>query len=114
MIIEAEIIRYLQTALDTERVYAETPEDTSGDFFVIDKTGGGSTDHINAATIAIQSYGTSKLRAAELNENVKTAMEDIIYFSDGISDCQLVTDYNFSNISKKQHRYQAVFEITHY
>jgi len=114
MIIETEIIRYLQTALDTDRVYAEVPEDASGNFIVIDKTGGGSTDYINTATIAVQSYGSSKLRAIELNESVKTAMKDLIFFSDGISDCRLVTDYNFSNIAKKQHRYQAVFEITHY
>lgn len=112
MNIEAKVIEYLKTALDTNAVYAEIPETHPEEFFVIDKTGSRTVDHICTSTIAIQSYGPSKLRAAELNEDLKTAMEGIIAL-DQIGGCHLDTDYNFTNIAKKQHRYQAVFFITH-
>ena len=113
MNIEAVLIDYLKTALNTGHVYAEVPEDAPEEYFVTDKTGSSTVNDLCTATVAIQSYGPTKLRAAELNEDLKTAMEDFTTL-DGISDCHLVTDYNFSNISKKQHRYQAVFDITYY
>ena len=47
------------------------------------------------------------------NLNRLEAMEEIESIEE-IAGCHLNSDYNFSNISKKQHRYQAVFEITHY
>lgn len=113
MNIEAKIIGYLQSALDTYAVYAEIPERPPAEFFVVDKTGSATENMLCTSAVAIQSYAESKARAAELNEDMITAMDDFMY-EDGISDCRLVTDYNFSNIAKKQHRYQAVFDITHY
>lgn len=113
MNIEAVIIDYLKTALETEHVYAELPERDPGEYFVIDKTGSDTSNWLCTSTIAIQSYASSKYRAAELNEDLKGAMEDIETL-DEIAGCYLNSDYNFSNIAKKQHRYQAVFEITHY
>ena len=113
MNIEAVIINYLRTALDTDNVYAEVPESKVTEFYVVDKTGSVYENWLCTATIAIQSYGPSKLRAAELNEALKDAMEGIEAL-EGIAGCYLLNDYNFSNIAKKQHRYQAVFEITHY
>ena len=113
MNIEAKLIGYLKATLETDYVYAEVPENAPQEFFVIDKTGSFTENYIYTSTVAIQSYAKSKLRASELNEELKEAMEDFLY-QDGISDCRLDTDYNFSNITKKQHRYQAVYEITHY
>ena len=113
MNIEATVIEYLMTALDTDNVYAEIPDNRADEFFVVDKTGSSTENWLCTSTIAIQSYGKSKLRAAELNEELKEAMEGIEALDD-IAGCYLTNDYNFSNIAKKQHRYQAVFEITHY
>ena len=113
MDIEAKIIDYLRTALRTEDVYGEIPDTQPEEYYVIDKTGSATENLICTSTVAIQSYAGSKARASELNEGVKAAMEDFM-FQEDISDCHLNTDYNFSNIAKKQHRYQAVFEITHY
>ena len=113
MNIEAVIIGYLQTALETENVYAEMPEKTPAYFFVVDKTGSSTEDELCTSTVAIQSYAASKAEAAELNEDLKEAMNDITEL-DGISACYLNTDYNLTNKAKKQHRYQAVFDITHY
>lgn len=113
MNIEAVIIDYLKTALETEHVYAEVPESAPGEFYVTDKTGSSTEEDLCTSIVAIQSYGPTKNRVIELNEALKEAMDGINELDD-ICACHLSTDYNFSNIAKKQHRYQAVFDITHY
>lgn len=113
MNIETKLIKYLSKALDTEDVYLEVPETGIKKFIVIDRTGSSTADMIYTAQIAIQSYDSTRLKASELNEEVKAAMDDFMY-EDGVSDCRLMTDYNFTNTARKQHRYQAVYSITHY
>ncbi len=113
MNIEAIVINYLKDALQTDKVYGEIPDSPAGEFFVIDKTGSTTKDHIYTSTIAIQSYGNSKAEAAESNETLKRAMEGVVKL-DQIGGCYLTTDYNFTNIARKQYRYQAVYDITHY
>lgn len=113
MNIEAIVINYLRDKMETEAVYGEIPDSPKGEFFVIDKTGSVTENHICTSTVAIQSYGDSKARAAESNERLKEAMEGIVAL-DQIGGCHLTTDYNFTNTARKQYRYQAVYEITHY
>ena len=112
MNIEPVIINYLITELGTDNVYGEVPENPEGEYFIVDKTGSDYENRLTSSTIAIQSYASSKYRASELNEQVKAAMDRIIKLR-VIDDCQLISDYNFTNIAKKEHRYQAVFEVTH-
>lgn len=113
MNIEARVISYLQNALGTDAVYAEVPEEPDAEFYVVDKTGGGMANRIASSTIAIQTYGPSKLRASEMNEDVKEAMDGFSAL-DEIGSCRLNSDYNFTNTAKRQHRYQSVWDITHY
>lgn len=113
MNIEAVIIDYLKTALGTNHIYAEVPESVPEQFYVTDKTGSSTEEELCTSIVAIQSYGLTKNCAIEMNEALKEAMDGIVELDD-ICACHLSTDYNFSNIAKKQHRYQAVFEITHY
>jgi uncharacterized protein YdaL len=113
MNIETAVINYLRETLETNRVYAEVPEVKTGIFFVTDKIGSSTENRICTSTVAIQSYAGSKLEASEQNERLKEAMKGITAL-DNISSCMLDTDYNYTNIAKKQYRYQAVYEITHY
>jgi hypothetical protein len=53
------------------------------------------------------------LKAAELNETVKDLMDDIVAL-DEIVRSEINTDYNYTDTTKKQYRYQAVYDITHY
>lgn len=91
----------------------EVPNSNEGTFVVIEKTGSGENDGIYNATFAIQSYAPSLNLTAVLNEKIKDAMKDITEL-DEICDCDLNSDYNFTNPTTKQYRYQAVFDITHY
>lgn len=110
--IEQVILNYLKNNLSVP-VYMERPENDTGEFVVIEKTASGCTDHINQATFAVQSFGNSLLRAADINEEAKSIMDDLITL-DVISSSQLNSDYNYTDTQKKRYRYQAVYDITHY
>ena len=78
---------------------------------IVEKTGSSRTDHVESATIVVQSYAPTLFGASLLNNDVKSAMEDIIQLSN-ISECSLNSDYNYTDTSTKKYRYQAVFNIT--
>ena len=82
-------------------------------FCIVQRTGGGEENHIRRATIAIQSYGETLFRAAELNERVVETMEDLPELPE-IAACELNSDYEFTDTAKKQYRYQAVFDVVYY
>lgn len=109
--IEKVIYDYLDKTLSVP-VKFEKPKEYKK-LVLIDKTGGYSSNQIYHSTIAIQSYAPSLLEAMELNESVKESMNYIVSL-DSVSKCALNSDYNFSNATTKEYRYQAVFDITHY
>ena len=107
--IEKEVLDYLNNVLDVP-VYMEKPEKEPTEYVLIEKTGSSGENLIYSATFALQSYADSLYLAAELNEKVKKAMDDIIVL-DTISDSKLNTDYNFTDTTKKKYRYQAVYDL---
>lgn len=112
MIIEETVRNYLDDML-TVPVLLQRVEKLTEPYVMIEKTGGSKTDYINHATIALQSYGASIHIAADLNEQVKTAMAGIVQL-ETVSSARLDTDYNFTDQSRDEYRYQAVFDIAHY
>lgn len=92
-------------------IFMEIPKNLPEKYVVIEKTGSSRLNHINQAMIAIKSYAhTSLYDAAELNEEVKEAMEDIIELPE-IFRSALNSDYNYTNPETKEYRYQAVFNL---
>lgn len=83
------------------------------EYILIEKTGSNKENHIESATIAIQSFSTSLYKAALLNERVKETMERCIELDD-VCKCSLNSDYNYTDTARKKYRYQAVFDIVHY
>ena len=113
MLLEAFVIEKLSGIMDVP-VYAEVPADyPPGAFCVIERTGSWKQNHVPGATIAIQSYGASLLEAAQLNEDVKAAMETVSEENE-IGSIRLNSDYNFTDYTTRRYRYQAVFDITYY
>ena len=110
--IETTVLNYLGTSLAVP-CYMEMPEDPSGSFVVIEKTGSSVTNRITKATFAIQSYAPSLAEAADLNELVKEAMDAMVELNI-ISKTELNSDYNYTDTAMKAYRYQAVYVITHY
>jgi len=110
--IETTIRQYLLEQLEYP-IWTEIPEDKPERFYILEKTGGGKTNHIDEASIVIQSYAPSMHEAALMNETVKSAMENMITL-DSISRVYINSDYNFTDPSTMQYRYQANFIITYY
>jgi len=111
--IEKTVLNYLSEKLVDIPVYMEHQKNDPQTFVILEKTGSSRENYINRSTFAIQSYASSMLKAAELNETVKNLMDDIVAL-DEIVRSEINTDYNYTDTTKKQYRYQAVYDITHY
>lgn len=110
--IEKIILDYLVGAGVT--AYMEIPEGGGVmPFVIIEKTGGSLDQHIRRATVVIQSYGASLYQAANLNTQIIALMEDIVLLPE-ISACELNSDYNFTDTTKKEYRYQAVYDLVYF
>ena len=109
--IEESIQNYLRE--NGSPCYMSVPENPSGNFCVLDKTGSGCEDSVFRATLAVQSYGKTKYNAAQLSHQVVQAMLDADSLPEVVR-CDLVTDYDFPDTTRKLPRYQAVFELVHY
>lgn len=108
--IEVNIINYLSKYLDVE-VYMEQPKDDKpASYVIVEKTSGGYENKINQATVAIQSYAKSMYEASKLNDRVKELLT-VMANEEDIGSCKLNSDYNFTDISTKEYRYQAVFNF---
>lgn len=110
--IEKIVYDYLVTALSPTKVALEKPETLPAKMVVIEKTGSSEYNRIQTATLAIQSYDTSLFKAASLNELVKEKMAAITNTTD-LYRCECLSDYNYTDTTKKGYRYQAVFEISY-
>ena len=93
--------------------YLEIPKDPPERFIVIEKTSGGRKNKVESSAFAMQSYAESLFHAAELNQDLKNAVERMVVL-DEIASVRLNSDYNFTDAGTKQYRYQAVFDIKHY
>lgn len=82
-------------------------------YVIFEKTSSGKRDYANSATFAFQSYAPTLYSAAILNEEVKSAVENMIELDD-ISGIHLNSDYNFTDTETKEYRYQAVFDINYF
>lgn len=110
-VIEKIVLDYLNDVLSVP-AYTEKPEEPPIRYVIIEKTGGSTENFINSATLALQSHAESLFLAAELNEEVINAMDNIIVLDD-IAKSKYNTDYNFTDTSKKEYRYQAVYDLTY-
>lgn len=110
--IEIIVKEYLSKQLEIE-VVTERSDAKMKKYLLIEKTGSSRKNFIDTATITIRSYAESMYEAAALNERVKKAMDDIAVLSN-VSKSELNSDYNFTDTTKKEYRYQAVYDITYF
>lgn len=110
--IEKVVLDYLTKQM-TVPAYMEEPEEPPESYILIEKTGGGSQGPLKTATLTIQSYAGTLEKAAELNEEMKKAMEDI-EDQNPISKAKINSDYNYTDTRTKRYRYQAVYDLIYY
>lgn len=112
--LEEQLIGYLEekTGLHTsnEKTAGRIPQE----YILVQRTGGSEVNMVDGAVYAIQSISSiSKLRAAEINELVKSAMRRFNEAAN-ISSCKLNSDYDFTDARSKEYRYQAIYEIVYF
>ena len=110
--VEKKILDWLSSTLSVP-VYMERPVDIPESYVIIEKTGSSMNNWIYSVTIAAQSYAKTMYAAAELNEQVKAAMFGLLQHG-AVSSVKLNSDYNYTDTSTKEYRYQAVFDLVVY
>lgn len=95
------------------KAYMEEVENMPESFVLIEKLGSSESNYVQSSLVAIQSFSSTLYKTAALNEKVKEIMRDIIELDD-ITGCQINSDYNYPDVTRKRYRYQAVFDIFHY
>jgi hypothetical protein len=112
MNIESIVINALDEILSVP-VSADVPKDRPKSFVTVERTGGGKNGvTIDNATLAVQSWDTSRSKASTLAETVDTAMLDLA--KDGTIISSVTRDagpYNFPDPDGKSARYQGVYDI---
>lgn len=112
--IEKTILDYLASALDVP-VYTERPEEVPQSWVRIEKTDGSCTCSgiIYRSFLTVQSCAATMYEAAVLNETVKALM---LASEDALEDvirCDLDGEYNHTETTLKEYRYEAVYDLTH-
>lgn len=111
--IEKIVLDYLKSKMDVP-VVLEIPPAPPEKFVLIQKTGSSVENFLYSATLALQSYAASKYEAAALNERVKSSMDALPASVDDVTKSKLNSDYDFTDVTSKRYRYQAVYDVVHY
>ena len=104
--IELIIKKHLEKNLKVP-VYLEKEENMPDSYVIFEKTSGGQKNQINSASFAFQSYAKSMYEAGKLTAVFK------LQWSKEVGGVRLNSDYNFTDVTTKKYRYQAVFDITY-
>ena len=111
--IEQIIIDYL-TEAQTLPVYAETPVNAEDEYIVIERIGGSEVNMIREATVVVQTItNVSLYRAAQLAEQIRVLMLDLVELN-SVFHCSVnAGPYNYTDTSTKNYRYQTVYTINY-
>ena len=97
--VEKIVYDYLKDKFNT---YMERPTKPPQEYIIIEKTNGGVEN--------MTEYATTLFNAAKLNEDVCDEMDMIVNETD-VMRCSLNANYNYTDASTKEYRYQAIFNI---
>lgn len=110
--IELTVKAFLSDALSVP-VLMEFPENPPESFVVLHKGDSGRENHLDTAMFVADSYGGSLYDCAALNEQVKAAFDRLTEL-DCVSCVSPAGDYPAFDTKNKRHRYQAVYNLSHY
>lgn len=108
MLIEAFVLDYLKTKLDTENIFVEMPKEIPDSFAVLTVVGRGKENQIEMATIEVQSYGITKYVAASFDELIRQAMEEI---NEEDVSCRFGGGNDNPDTTIKMPRYRSYFNL---
>jgi hypothetical protein len=112
MTIEALIVGYLNDNMDVP-AYGEVPAERPESFAVVTRVGGSEVNRLRTASIVVYIYGPSLAEVQVLNEDLLECMDGLAA-SDMVASCRLNSNYNDTDLSVKEYRYGALFDIVYY
>lgn len=111
--IEVDVKNFIDNNLPYHS-YVQKPPEINEPCFVIEKLGGSRNEHIDTATMAIQTYAPTPYQAANTSEIMINAMLEEFIDLPNVAKIELNSSYNYPDTTIKNYRYQAVFEIYYY
>lgn len=112
VMIEITVMHYLEAQLPDVPWYMEKPEKPPERYGLVRKTGSGMVNHIHETTVAVQSIAPSLYEAMLLNDRAVAALRAMSP-ADGVFTVRINSDYEYTDMTTKEHRYQAVAEVYH-
>lgn len=110
--IEKIVIDYLAAAQQLP-VYAEKPVNQEGEYILIERIGGSEVNRIREATVVVQTIAGTLYRAAELAEEIRALMLDIVSLN-SVFHCSVnAGPYNYTDTETKEYRYQTVYTLNY-
>lgn len=111
MLIEERVRNYLEGVFQEEGipVVLEIPEVIPDTFVLFQLVDRERENQINAVTLEFRSYAPSKYEAAELDEMVRDAMDDLHATSD--ITCQLGGGNDAPDTTLKRYRYRCYYNL---
>lgn len=110
--IEKDFLDFLLHKIE-EKGYLEEPTNPPQRYFTLERTSGGGNRFVREATIAVKAYAPTLAEAAALSHEIVKAADDFIE-NEKVTRCTLNTEANFTDLQRRRHRYQAVFDISYY
>ena len=109
MNVEQAIIQKLADA--GYEAYASAPNPLTARFVTVERTGGGSTDKIDQAALAVQCWAESRKEAADMADAVRCDLEAMTG-TGGLGAVTIQSIYNWPDPLSRKARYQLVVNAT--
>ena len=109
MNVEQAIIENLVAA--GYQAYASAPNPLADEFVTVERTGGGSRDHVDYPTLAVQCWADSRKDAADMADAVRCELEDMTG-TGGFGAVTVQSIYNWPDPLSRKARYQLTVNAT--
>lgn len=109
--IEKQVTAYLKAKLSCAVYMGEKPNNPPTKYVVIKTIDSGRTNFIDGVSLILESHDTTLQKSAELNEEVKTAMYDIISLDNVSSSKCGGSGGQHIDTQTKTYAYQCVFNL---
>ena len=108
--IEQTVVDYLSGAL-TVAVGTQTPKGPPESYVVVERTGGGEKDGLQAAVLALRCTSPTLYGAIALCSLASRAMRMLPWSVENVSGSKIESMYNQTDTSTKEFRYTVVFRV---
>lgn len=109
MNVEQAIIQKLAAA--GYEAYASAPNPLTKSFVTVERTGGGPTDMVDHAVLAVQCWADGRKAAADMADDVRGELEAMAG-TGGLGAVTVQSIYNWPDPSSRKSRYQLTVDAT--